>query len=212
MTPLMPTKITDYASLKQAILSVVDRGDDEFKAALDVFIMDAESTIYTELRTPANEVRVTHVAANDGTAVNIPNGLLEIRDVYRNGLPVGRLTQDEYALATSKKTGRTGYSRSGGTLVFVPELDVNSTDEVTVVFWIDWSVKKQSDSDSNPLLVGNPDLYLSGCLVEAFLWTNDEDRSAFYERKFGKKIDAIKALARNDDQSGGTLQIRGAYQ
>lgn len=209
----MPSKIIDYGTLKQAILSTVNRSDDEFKAAMDNFILMAESEIYTDLRTPANEVSITHKAVTDGTYVVIPDDLLEIRDVFRNGVPVERMTQDEYALAKNKGLRKKGYSRNGHKLVFIPELDdsTGSTDEVRVVFWIDWSKRHTQDTDSNPLLLGNPDLYLTGCLVEAFLWIEDEQRSAFYESRFKNKIDSLKALARNDDQSGGKLQIRGAY-
>ncbi|WP_187993608.1 phage adaptor protein [Vibrio harveyi] len=213
MTPLMPTKIVDYATLKQAVLSTTNRGDQEFLDATNIFIQVTESEIYSELRTPANEASLLHEPEKDGGSIVLPDSFLEMREVYRQGLPVDRMTQDEYFLATHGNSNKQGYARIGNKIMFCPALNTEfgSGDNVFYLFWVDWSHSWTTDTDTNPLLLGNPDLYLFGVLSEAFTWLEDEGRASYYLGKFNEKVKSIKKQARNDEQSGSDLKVRGGY-
>jgi hypothetical protein len=203
--------ITNYTELKTAVANNLARSD--LTDQIPNFIALAEARLSRELETRDQEKRATATLAVGDEYISLPTDLREVRSVKLNTSPNSVL---EYMSPTSLDntypSGSTGrpiaYSIVGPELKLRPVPDSAYTAEIIYI----GGLSALSDTNLvNEMLTRHPDAYLSGALVEAYLYLMDEQRGQLYDQKFSRIIEEIRKDEQRASYGTGTLHIQSIY-
>ena len=194
--------ITSYSTLKTAITNWTHRSDMDVVA--DDFIDNVEAWLNRELRVSQMETRATTTVTSEYVA--LPSDFIGIRNIQVNANPVRELVymtpgqMDIYDLDTSEL----GYYTIVG-----DELQVNaSSGEIEISYWA--KIPPLDDqNETNWLILAHPDVYLYGCLAEAFLYAQDPVQAQTFSLLFRETVNNIQQQDRSR-KYGQLLQVRVA--
>lgn len=162
--------LTSYDDLQASMSKFLKRND--LSALLPDFIMLAEQHFDRKIKTRAR--RATFSSTPTKHDIALPSDWGRVIHARYGHHPV-----DFYPPSYDEKLIYRGYQILGNTLrLRVPQLGEKLVLEYFVV------IEPLSESNqSNWLLEDAPDIYLAGCLHEAFSYIRDDDRSAFWMNK-----------------------------
>jgi len=180
-----------YTTLKTAISAWTHRAD--LSSVLDDFILHAESVLNRELRVSQQETRVTLTAAE---YIAFPADFLAVRNIKSLTSPVISLqyvSPEQMDIVHQNASGNAYYY----TIVedkfrFYP---VPTTD-IEIDYYASIPALTGSNS-SNWLLALFPDVYLYGCMAEAYKYTANDAQQAKFESMFFNGISRIKDFDSN---------------
>lgn len=204
--------ITTYSELKTAVANSLARTD--LTAQIPDFISLAESRLSRELETRDQEKRAQATLTSGDEYTSLPTDLREVRQVKLNTDPVTVLEyMSPVALDNTYGGAGTGrpqaFSIVGSELKLRPIPDSSYTAEIIYI----GSLAALSDTNAtNVMLTRHPDAYLTGSLVEAYLYLMDDQRAQLYDQKFTRIISEIRTDEQRSHFGTGTLQIQSIYQ
>lgn len=204
--------ISTFDTLKTAIANSLARTD--LDAQIPNFIMLAEARLSRELETREQEKRATATLTAGDEFTALPTDLRETREVKLNTTPNTVLEyMSPVALDKAYPSGGNGkpaaFSIVGSEMKLRPIPDSGYTAEIIYV----GSLTALSDSNTvNTMLTRHPDAYLTGSLVEAYLYLMDDQRAQLYDQKFSRIIEEIRKDEQRAHYGTGTLQIQSVYQ
>jgi hypothetical protein len=179
--------ITSYSTLKTAISDWSHRAD--LSSYLDDFIDFTEARLNRELRVSQMEESSTITPVS--RLVAMPTDWLSVRNVKIVANPVVTL---EYI--TPAEMDRLDDSAYGNYTIVGDQIKLDdSAGDVIVEYYL--KIPALSDTNtSNWLLASNPDVYLYGCLAEAFKFSMDEAEATKYTALFMNGVQEIRNLDR----------------
>lgn len=195
--------LSTYATLKTSITNWTHRAD--LTDLLDDFIDIVESRLSRELRVSQQETIVTSVASTEYIA--LPVDCIAIRNIQLNTSPVRTL---EYVTpAEMDRLADNGSTISRYTIVG-DEIQLNATSSYSIelAYWA--KVPALSDSNTtNWLLDAYPDVYLYGCLAEAFKYADDDRAAAKYNALYQEALMQVQS-ADKKRKYGQSMYVRAA--
>lgn len=204
--------ISTFDTLKTAIANSLARTD--LDAQIPNFIMLAEARLSRELETREQEKRATATLTAGDEFTALPTDLRETREVKLNTTPNTVLEyMSPVALDKAYPSGGNGkpaaFSIVGSEMKLRPIPDSGYTAEIIYI----GSLTALSDTNTvNTMLIRHPDAYLTGSLVEAYLYLMDDQRAQLYDQKFSRIIEEIRKDEQRANYGTGTLQIQSVYQ
>lgn len=204
--------ITTYSELKDAVANSLARTD--LTSQIPDFITLAEARLSRELETRDQEKRVRANLTSGDEFTSLPTDLREIRQVKLNTTPNTVLEyMSPVSLDSTYPSTGTGkpqaYSVVGSELKLRPIPDSGYTAEIVYI----GGLSALSDTNtSNQMLSRHPDAYLTGALVEAYLYLMDDQRAQLYDQKFSRIIEEIRKDEQRASYGTGALQIQSIYQ
>ena len=195
--------ITSYSTLKSAISAWTHRAD--LADVLDDFIDLTEARLNRELRVSQQETRATTTA--DSEYLALPSDLLAIRNIQLNTSPVRELLY--VTPMEMDRLAQVGEELSRYTIVG-DEIQINATSSSTLEIAYYSKIAALSDSNtSNWLLEAHAEVYLYGCLAEAYAYAMDDANEMKYRQLFAEGVAGIKRLDA-DRKSGQSMFVRVA--
>lgn len=184
-----------FDELKVAVLSWSAR--DDLSGNVEEFIALAERRINAALRvSPAT----TTLSATSGT-VALPADCAGIRGLWLN-TPRRMLSLVPLDVLLRAYSGDSGtpeaYTVEGTNLLLGPEPSTTTT--LNLSYWQGLDALNSTNT-TNWLLTAYPDLYLSACLVELYLYIADE-QATLWEQRTAAKIDAVNRAKQAERYSG----------
>jgi len=204
--------ITTFTELQTAIANSLARTD--LTTNIPDFITLCEARLSRELETREQEKRAQATLAVGDEYTALPTDLREVREVKLNTSPNTVLEyMSPVALDNTYPSGANGkpvaYSIVGTEMKLRPVPDSTYTAEIIYV----GSLEALSSSNlTNTMLTRHPDAYLTGSLVEAYLYLMDDQRAQLYDQKFSRIIEEIRKDEQRAHYGTGTLQIQSVYQ
>ena len=199
--------ITTYSTLKDAIANWTNR--DDLTSRLDEFIDITESKMNRKLRLSEMETRATSTVDSEYTA--LPDDYLEIRNVQLNTnpvIPLEYLSPFQIDLYTDSATGQPKYySIIGDEIQLYPAPDANYTIEITYYKKI---ITLDDTNVSNFVLDEWPDIYLHGCLQQAFTYLMNAESAMMHGQEFERLLVEINKQSKARKYSGSPMEIRAA--
>lgn len=206
--------ITSYSELKTAAANWMAR--DDLTDRIPEFIALSEVRFNRRLNIRQMEQRSTttiDTASTDPKFITLPSDFQSMRRVCLSNV-TGKPTIEyltptalyEMRLGTfGDNTGQPAFFSIVGTeieLLPVPDQD----------YIVEMVYRKviPALSDSNPsnwLLALAPDAYLAGVLVEAFMFTRDEQRATLWEQRYSAALDDLTSLNFTSDYNAGPISV-----
>jgi hypothetical protein len=204
--------IIDYSTLQTAIANSLARTD--LTSQIPDFITLAEARLSRELETREQEKRAlaTLTAGDEFTA--LPTDMRQLRQVKLNTSPNAVLEyMSPVALDNTFPSGSSGlpsaFSVVGQEIKLRP---VPDSAYVMEIIYIGNLPALSNTNTSNTMLTRHPDAYLTGSLVEAYLYLMDDQRAQLYDQKFSRIIDEVRKDEDRSSYGSGALQIQSVYQ
>lgn len=204
--------ITNYSELKTAVANSLARTD--LTSQIPDFIALAEARLSRDLETRDQEKRAQATLTSGDEFTSLPTDLREVRQVKLNTDP-NTVLEYMSPVALDNTYGGTGTGRPqafsivGAELKLRPIPDSAYTAEIIYI----GSLAALSDTvTTNQMLTRHPDAYLTGSLVEAYLYLMDDQRAQLYDQKFTRIIEEIRKDEERSHFGTGTLQIQSIYQ
>lgn len=204
--------ISNYTDLQTSVANTLARTD--LTSQIPDFIALAEARLSRELETREQEKRAQATLTANSEYISLPTDMREIREVKLNTAPnivleyMSPVALDNTYPQTG--TGRpVAYSIVGVEMKIRPIPDDNYTAEI---IYIGGLTPLSSTVSTNTMLTRHPDAYLTGSLVEAYLYLMDDQRAQLYDQKFTRIIEEIRKDEQRAHYGSGTLQIQSIYQ
>jgi len=201
----MAAQITTYGGLKAGVLAWLARtGDALLDSRFDDFLMNCERRIYyghatddpanplrsDALRIPEMETADAAFALNSGTVAQ-PATFLELISAQLNS-PQGPLQ-----IVSQRTLDGYGTQSLGGTRLIAVSgqnfrlLDAPPAGSATLRYY--QKLTTPAGATVNAILTGYPDVYLYGCLVEAAIFTQDQDAALRYIPLYNASVSGLNA-------------------
>jgi len=195
--------IDSYSALRTAIITWTHRQD--LGAAIDDFIDLTENRLNRDLRVSQMEVRAT--APADSEYLALPTDFLAIRNIQLNTSPVQELVY--VTPAEMDRLAQTFQSLNRYTIVG-DEIQLNTTSSSSIEISYYSKIPALDDTNTtNWVIDTHPDVYLYGCLAEAFSYVQNDEQAMKYMNLFIDGINQIKRLDR-DRRYGQSMWVRVA--
>ena len=193
-----------YAELTSAITSWLHRSD--LTAQIDTFIDLTEAAITRGLRTLEMETTTTVSAA---ASIALPTGFLEMRSIKLDVNPEHPLDYVPPYTRAALSDGASGvpayYTIYNNLIYLLPTPD--SSYNVTISYYKSIT-PLDSTNTSNFLSTGHPDLYLNGCLEQAYLYVQNPAMSQAHNAKFEQLLARINGRSKEARWSGAPKAVR----
>ena len=209
--------IVDYGTLKTAVSDWINRSDTGTVNRIPDFISFAEGDIYRGFRTQTgnlalrcrdNLVKASLVPV-DGI-VTIPSDFRELKEVTMADKGITPIS-DQFYNRLQNYAGQTQvFSLRDTDWYQYPNSD--TTDTFDVIYYADFSGTLVNDTDTNPILLAMPDVYLFGALQYAEKFIKNDSRAASWMADFDSMIRGANADARRAEYSGATMAQRTQYR
>jgi hypothetical protein len=201
----MAAQITTYGGLKAGVLAWLARtGDALLDSRFDDFLLNCERRIYyghatddpanplrsDALRIPEMETADAAFALNSGTVAQ-PATFLELISAQLNS-PQGPLQ-----IVSQRTLDGYGTQSLGGTKLIAVSgqnfrlLDAPTAGTATLRYY--QKLTTPAGATVNAILTGYPDVYLYGCLVEAAIFTQDQDAALRYIPLYNASVSGLNA-------------------
>lgn len=204
--------ITNYTDLQTSVANTLARTD--LTTQIPDFIALAEARLSRELETRDQEKRSQATLVSGDEYIALPPDMREIREVKLNTTPNTVLEyMSPVALDNTYVSGGTGkpqaYSIVGAEMKLRPVPDSAYTAEIIYIGSLE---ALSSTNATNQMLTRHPDAYLTGSLVEAYLYLMDDQRAQLYDQKFSRIIEEIRKDEQRSQHGSGSLQVQSMYQ
>ena len=206
MAELAP--ITDYATLKAAVSAMAERSDADYTDSIPLFIQQAETILFSQLRCPGNEKLGTYLASQrDNTSgVMIPTDYLEAKFCAYGSAPLERVS-DVRMLSLLNGDAPAGtpkyFARIDNSLYFWP---VAATNENVALQY--YSAQGPiADTGSTKMLLIAPFAYLYGALEVGALFTRDAQMAQEWGQRFIGEINRLNDQAMDNEVAGSTVVV-----
>lgn len=210
--------ITDYDTLAAAIKVWAARSDATFSNQIETFISltedrlnngqgDPGDSLYCPaLNAPEMEVSATLNFVN-GTA-DVPSDISTMRllRVPDDDDGISYMTPKQWAERDAMPESATKpyyYTIEGGSIKVTPAY----AGEIVCLYYKRFAGVR-ADRQTNAILTAYPNLYLSGCLFEAFSFMQDADLAAGHWARHKSMVSGINASIASIRFGGGPLRIR----
>jgi hypothetical protein len=201
----MAAQITTYGGLKAGVLAWLARtGDALLDSRFDDFLLNCERRIYyghatddpanplrsDALRIPEMETADAAFALSSGTVAQ-PATFLELISAQLNS-PQGPLQ-----IVSQRTLDGYGTQSLGGTRLIAVSgqnfrlLDAPTAGTATLRYY--QKLSTPAGAIVNAILTGYPDVYLYGCLVEAAIFTQDQDAALRYIPLYNASVSGLNA-------------------
>jgi hypothetical protein len=201
----MAAQITTYGGLKAGVLAWLARtGDALLDSRFDDFLLNCERRIYyghatddpanplrsDALRIPEMETADAAFALNSGTVAQ-PATFLELISAQLNS-PQGPLQ-----IVSQRTLDGYGTQSLGGTRLIAVSgqnfrlLDAPTAGSATLRYY--QKLTTPAGATVNAILTGYPDVYLYGCLIEAAVFTQDEQGALRYLSLYNASVAGLNA-------------------
>ena len=194
--------ITNYSTLKTSIAAYLQRSD--LTSMIPEFIADAESRIYTEMRTQAMETAYSATMVN-GEAT-LPAGLIEWQWLYIDSDPKRRLEKKDMEWILRNFPTSVGkpyyFARNGDSLTFGPTPDA---DYALVGSYYKRLAALSDSNTTNWLTDDYPELIRFAALCEATPYLQEDQRIPVWEAKYQQVKQRIERLERREKTAGSRL-------
>lgn len=195
--------ISTYSELKTAITAWTHRVD--LTGVLDDFIDLTEARLSRDLLVSQQEARATTTASTEYLA--LPTDCLAIRNIQLNTSPVRELvyvTPMEMDRLADNGSVVSRYTIVGDEI----QLNATSSDSLEIAYYA--KVPPLSDSNTtNWLLTTYPDVYLYGCLAEAYKYANDDPQATKYNALYQESAQNVIRMDKKR-KSGQSMFVRVA--
>ena len=206
--------ISTKAELNTAVANWLNRSD--LTARIPEFISLAEASFNRNLRTREMLVRSTAPAASQ--YLGLPADFLEMANIeLTSTTPPKRLIyitsdrSDDYRGKNNNTAGTPGYYTIEGTSIqLFPTPDVSVTVQLNYYRDIP-ALSGLADSGNNWLLLGHPDIYLYGTLLQASPYIMDPQSAQQWDSLLARSMQEIQMADEKTRYSGGTLNMRPKY-
>lgn len=165
--------------------------------------VDGRSWIVQPLRYSAMET--TDTLTTSGGSVALPADWLEFKRVWIDAndgkdLIYRPLTQFR-SIPESQQTGTPiYYTIDAGNLYIAPTSDA----DIEVTYYQELGAFT-ADASTDAVLTANPEVYLSGVLVEAYRWIRDAEGMSMEQLEFSSKVRGLNAQDQQAQTSGSVL-------
>lgn len=195
--------LNTYETLKTAIATWTHRAD--ISSMADDFIDLAESRFSRDFLVSQQETRATTAADTEYLA--LPSDFLAIRNIQLNTSPVRELVY--VTPAEMDRLADNGATVSRYTIVG-DEIQLNATSGNSLEIAYYAKVPALSDTNTtNWLISAYPDIYLYGCLSEAFKYMADDQQAGKYDTLYRESVQAMKK-ADEQRKTGQSMFVRTA--
>lgn len=202
--------ITDYSSLKNAVVAMSDRTDVEYINSIPLFVQQGETRLFRNLRCPANEAIATYLATAQDNAhgVAIPVDYLEAKWMLYGDRPLERISDQRY-LALSQGSGVAPgqpcyFARITGQLLFWPHADSNQ--DVRLGYYEGQGPLSDVVPWTKMLRVA-PFAYLYGALAEGARFIRDPALMAVWQERLENEIAELNDQAIDNELTGSTVAV-----
>jgi len=213
----MAAQITTYGGLKAGVLAWLARtGDALLDSRFDDFLLNCERRIYyghatddpanplrsDALRIPEMETADAAFALNSGTVAQ-PATFLELISAQLNS-PQGPLQ-----IVSQRTLDGYGTQSLGGTRLIAVSgqnfrlLDAPTAGTATLRYY--QKLTTPAGATVNAILTGYPDVYLYGCLIEAAVFTQDEQGALRYLSLYNASVAGLNARTQRITASSGPV-------
>lgn len=165
----------------------------------DTFIDQATTRIQRLLRTPAQEAQQTYTITSQTSQITLPVNLLEIINVYMDGVSLTRIPIHE--MLQAQKTGQQGNPRLMCRQSVQILLHPQPTSGTLFLDYYREFPALATDSDSNELTEIASDLLTYTALSYAGDYFMD-DRTNLFEQRAGQFVSEIQGHSHSAEQSG----------
>lgn len=198
--------VSDFTSLRSALQVWAVRPDSVFSGQVPIFIQACESRLYdgggevgSELYTPplrSAAMEVTGTVTMTAGVGSLPSNALELRKVYVDDQKSGitYLPPERWDEKNENASAGTPvyYTVEAGSLKVSPAF----TGTVNVLYWRRYDAVTQA-APTNAMISAHGDLYLQGCLFEAFTFLQEGQAAAAYLARLRSGIDGANRTAAN---------------
>ncbi len=201
----------NYADLKIAVASWLNREDQETRDRIPDFIEFGENSLFRRLRTRFNEIDLLFDAQiNDNVqGILLPDDYLEAKLVTYDGRALTRksdqwyLTRDPNAAAGDPLN----FARITDTLKFWRPPDANN--DVRLIYY---NQQVHIDDNNTPAMyLRAPELYLFGALLDAEPFLKHKDKVPVWQARWDKVFNELMDESWGDEYSGSTVSVSSAY-
>lgn len=198
--------ITSYGTLKTEVANFLNRTD--LTADIPLFIQFAQKRIYRDLRVKAMEASLSSTIASGVIAV--PTGYVAMKYAYVNISPVQKLERKDaewiyYNYPTRSADGSPlFFAREAENFIFGPYPD--STYTIKGVYYKRLTAFS-ADADTNWFITDAPDLLLFASLLEAELFTNNDQRAQVWGTRYNAEKERIQREDDAEEFSGGPIAM-----
>jgi hypothetical protein len=200
--------INTYALLKSSIAAWAQVNVADLSAVIDDIIILGESRINREVRCKDNEAPLA-VAIDANGFLPLPAEYRDMKFAYVDGASPQKLERRSaewiymtYPLRSSPGVPKF-FAREASNMIFGPS--PNTTGPVRGVYY---KAMPPVSVVAHDLFINNPDLYLFGCLSKTEVLIGRTDKLQVFESEYQRILQAVNLLAKTEDSSGGTLQVR----
>jgi hypothetical protein len=206
--------ISTKAELHTAVANWLNRSD--LTARIPEFISLAEASFNRNLRTRDMLVRSTASASDQ--YISLPADFLEMSNIELTSTsPPKRLIyitsdrSDDYRESNNDTAGTPDYYTIEGTSVQLTPTP-NSTFTLQINYFRDIpALSGLADSGNNWLLLGHPDIYLYGTLLQASPYIMDPQSAQQWDSLLARSMQELQIADEKSRYSGGTLNMRPKY-
>jgi hypothetical protein len=177
--------ITNYDGLVAKLETWLDR--DDLDADVDTFIQLTEARLNRLLDDPEMEVTTETAASGDYTA--LPADFGSMVSISTGDGQLKQVGTVEFSTFDSTSGIPRYYTIQDGSIGLYPR---NSTATIRMVYRRRIPALT-SGSPTNWLLTLAPDVYLYGCLVQAFGWDQDDDRVGGWKSLFDEAVAELRS-------------------
>lgn len=223
--------------LKTAIASYLNREDTETLNQIPDMIRLAEADIFRELRVRDSEFTQTLTEADVPiNPITLTDNFREMKLVLFNDRELRHVSDSEYYNVHLNGRGYAGeptvYTIIDRQLYLAPWVDTDpgtwDPTTITIHYWgteslldaASWNVATNpaspltptpSDANSTRLLEIAPDLYLYGCLAQAEMFLQNDQRIPLWEAKYQQCLRSMRKEDFRSQFSGSSVGMRSAY-
>ena len=192
--------LSTYANLKAAVADWCHRTD--LTTQILDFVALSEAQIRRDVRCRAQQILVTGTLT--GEVLAQPTRYIEaerlvLEDVEQDFVAPGMYAQLQQAQSTEPK-----YTHIGTDLYI---LNGANGSAYSLLYWQQFT-PFSADSDSNWLLLNAPEIYLSGALVQAAVYLNDDAMLTRHAAIYQASVKMLNNSERRAQFSGSRLEIR----
>ena len=197
--------ITNYTELQASVAAWINRSD--LTSVIPDFIALCESALQVRCKLVEFEATATvTITAGVGT---LPTGFVGMRSIYWNdstAQPLQYITPEQFDAMRSWGEGDTYFYTISGSTIRTSNTETGSA----IMTYYAKFVPLSGSNASNAIITNFPDAYLYGSLVQACIYTEDDEGAAKYSSLFGNAIERINDNNAARKYAGATLQVRPA--
>jgi len=177
---------------------------------IDSFVLMVENDFKDEFYFPANEYMATQVVDANGE-VGIPSDYLKAKHLIADNVNgkervIYRKPFDVVVHGEDWITSQTLYfDRRGFNFIFAPDAPVGTN--INIIYWGVIPSLLDTEDGQNFIINIMPTVYLFGALKHVHEFTFNEERAAFYDRKYQEAKANVISIQRQAEESGSTLSV-----